>query len=96
MKTSNTNAIGDLLNSIFKEKKFEDGLLAAHVRREWRDVVGAKVASATGGIWVERRVVFIEVKSSIVRAELKMISRDLVVALNKRIGGNAIADVIIR
>ena len=96
MKSGKTNAVADLLKSIFKEKKFEDGLLSAQIKREWVEIVGVKVASVTGNMWVKEGVLFVEVKSSIIRAELKMISRDLVGVVNRRLGDNVITDMVVR
>ncbi|WP_320053720.1 DUF721 domain-containing protein [uncultured Acetobacteroides sp.] len=96
MKPGKTYAVSDLLKSIFKDKKFEEGLLSAQIKREWSDIVGLKVASATGGMWVRERVLFVEVKSSIIRSELKLISADLVKSINRRMGEDAITDLIVR
>jgi predicted nucleic acid-binding Zn ribbon protein len=96
MKSGKTYAVSDLLKSIFKDKKFEEGLLSAQIKREWPEIVGLKVASATGGMWVRERVLFVEVKSSIIRSELKLISGELVKSINRRMGEDAITDLIVR
>lgn len=96
MKSGKTYTMSDLLKSIFKDKKFEEGLLSAQVKREWPDIVGMKVASVTGGMWVKERVLFVEIKSSIIRSELKMISKELVRSVNSRLGEEAITDLIVR
>jgi hypothetical protein len=96
MKTGKTYTVADLLKSIFKDKKFEEGLLSAQIKREWPDIVGAKVTSVTGGMWVKEGVLFVEVKSSIIRSELKLISSELVKSINRRIGEDAITDMIVR
>lgn len=96
MKSGKTYSVADLLKGIFKDKRFEEGLLGAQIKRIWPDIVGVKVASATGGMWVKERVLFVEVKSSIIRSELKMISRELVASINRRLGEDAISDLIVR
>lgn len=96
MKPGKTYAVSDLLKSIFKDKKFEEGLLSAQLKREWPEIVGLKVASVTGGMWVKERVLFVEVKSSIIRSELKLISGELVKSINRRMGEDAITDLIVR
>ncbi|TCN66792.1 DUF721 domain-containing protein [Acetobacteroides hydrogenigenes] len=96
MKPGKTYSVSDILKSIFKDKKFEEGLLSAQIKREWPEIVGVKVASATGGMWVKERVLFVEVKSSIIRSELKLISNELVKVINRRMGEDAITDLIVR
>lgn len=96
MKPGKTYSVSDLLKSIFKDKKFEEGLLSAQVKREWPEIVGVKVASVTGGMWVKENVLFVEVKSSIIRSELKLISKELVKSINRKLGEEAITDLIVR
>ena len=96
MKSGKTYTIADLLKGIFKEKRFEEGLLSAQIKREWPEIVGVKVASVTGPMWVKGNVLFVEVKSSIIRSELKLISGELVKAINRRLGENAINDMVVR
>lgn len=96
MKPGKTYTVADLLKGIFKDKRFEDGLLSAQIKREWPEVVGVKVASATGNMWVKNGVLFVEIRSSIIRSELKMISKELVSSINRRLGEEAISDMIVR
>lgn len=96
MKPGKTYSVSDLLKSIFKDKKFEEGLLSAQVKREWPEIVGVKVASVTGGMWVKESVLFVEIKSSIIRSEIKLISKELVKSINRKLGEEAITDLIVR
>jgi len=96
MKPGKTYSVADLLKTIFNDKRFDEGLLGAQIKRIWPEIVGVKVASVTGGMWVKEKVLFVEVKSSIIRSELKLISKELVKSINRKIGEDAITDMVVR
>lgn len=62
----------------------------------WPTVAGEYVAKSTTSVNVENGVMYVSVKSPLIRNEIMMMRQQLVARLNKEIGENYIKDLIAR
>jgi predicted nucleic acid-binding Zn ribbon protein len=91
-----TEPVGSILREYLKAYDIENKLNEVRLIDSWPDVVGIQIAKRTEKLLVKNRVLFVYLKSSIVRAELLRIREALPEALNKKAGANVIDDIVIR
>ncbi|HUX54739.1 MAG TPA: DUF721 domain-containing protein [Williamwhitmania sp.] len=96
MRNSNSKTIGAILKDLIKEQNLQPGLDKARIILAWPEVVGLNVARETLKVSVHNRVLFVSLRSAIVRSELLMLRKDIVAAINRKVGYSVIDDVVLR
>ncbi|HUW07415.1 MAG TPA: DUF721 domain-containing protein [Williamwhitmania sp.] len=96
MRNSNSKTIGTILKDLIKEQNLQPGLDRARIILAWPEVVGLNVARETLKVSVHNRVLFVSLRSAIVRSELLMLRKDIVAAINRKVGYSVIDDVVLR
>jgi hypothetical protein len=96
MKRSNTQNIKEVVDLILDQLQIKTKLKEVQAIRVWKDMMGKTVERHLGDVTIHRRVMFIKLNSSIVRAELNMMRSEMVKAVNDRVGEKVIDDMVIR
>ncbi|NJK96062.1 MAG: DUF721 domain-containing protein [Bacteroidetes bacterium] len=96
MKRSNTQNIKDVVDLILDQLQIKQKLKEVEAIRVWKEMMGKTVARHLGNVTIHRRVMFIRLTSSIVRAELNMMRSAMVKAVNDRVGESVIDDMVIK
>jgi len=95
-KKHNTTHIKEVIKAYLKQNNVNDGLEKHRVIKEWEGIVGERINSATTNIYIEKDLLFVSIKSPIIRNELKMIKSAIVERINQKAGRNIVKDIIIR
>lgn len=96
MKRSNTQNIRELIDQILDQLQIKGKLKEVEAIRVWKDMMGKTVARQLRDVTIHRRVMFIKLNSSIVRAELNMMKSAMIKAVNDRVGASVIDDMVIK
>jgi predicted nucleic acid-binding Zn ribbon protein len=96
MRRSNTQNIGEVIQELLKELHIDGKLKEIGIINAWDEVVGSKFAKYTSNIFIKNRVLFVHLKSPIVRSELLMHKTAIIKALNEKVGSKVIEDVVLR
>ncbi|TKG92846.1 DUF721 domain-containing protein [Puteibacter caeruleilacunae] len=96
MRRNETQKLSDVLKEYVKKNKMDSHLKEADVVASWEKVLGKTVASSTTKIYIRNRILFVFLKSSIIRNELFMMRDQIKDALNREAGGNVIDHVIVK
>lgn len=96
MRRSFTQPIKDVLRDYIKALDIDGKLKEVKLIGCWPEVIGKNIASKTENIYISKRKLYVQINSSIMRAELMMIREGLVKKLNQMAGGNIIDDLIVR
>jgi predicted nucleic acid-binding Zn ribbon protein len=96
MRRSNTQNIGEVIQELLKELHIDGKLKEISIINAWDEVVGSKFAKYTSNIFIKNRVLFVHLKSPIVRSELLMHKTAIIKALNEKAGSKVIDDVVLR
>jgi predicted nucleic acid-binding Zn ribbon protein len=96
MRRSNTQNIGEVIQEVLKELHIDEKLKEISIINAWDEVVGEKFAKYTDGIYVKNKVLFVHLKSPIVRSELAMHKSALIKGLNEKAGSRVIEEVVLR
>ena len=73
MRRSNVQNIGDVVNELLKNLNIDHKLKEVRLTNSWGEVLGNNVARSTTKIFIKNRVLFVYLKSSVIRSELLMI-----------------------
>ena len=96
MRRSNTQNFKDVVDELLKELGIADKLKEVSIINSWEEVLGTKIARATSRLAVKNKVLFVYLKSSIVRNELMMLKSGIIKALNDKAGSKVIEDIVFR
>ncbi len=70
MRRTKTILVGDLLQEVFSRPDIAAKIAEGELPEVWRTVVGDQVASLTTQLQLNRRILYVQVRSSVVRSEL--------------------------
>jgi hypothetical protein len=96
MRRSNVQNIGDVVKDLMKELHIDQKLLEVRIINSWGEILGANIQRATNKIFVKNRVLFVYLKSPIVRNELMMMKSNIIKRLNEQVGEKVIDDLVLR
>lgn len=84
------------MDQFVKANKLEKGLAEYRLSKSWKDLLGVSVAKKTTDLRIHKGVLFVSLKSSVVRNELEMIKDSLIPRLNEAAGMKVIEDIVFR
>ena len=96
IRRTKTRSLKEVLQEFLRENKLDDRLKERELVRNWEDITGKMVARSTHSIYVKNRILFVEVRSSVIKNELIMIQEGLVKSLNESVGEKLIDKIVIR
>ena len=101
MLKRNARDIGTIIKEVLGEKDsqlnhIQRGVAENRAIRGWNEVLGEGVASYTSNVYLNRGVLIVYLKSSVLRAELMMNKQGLIDKLNEHAGMKIIRDILLR
>lgn len=96
MRRTKTMLLGDLLEEVFSRPEIAAKIAEGELPETWRAVVGDAVADLTTQLQLNRRILYVAVRSSVVRSELLYQRESLRVRLNARSRVPIIDSIIIK
>ena len=88
--------VGEIMGQIMKESNLMQQILEHRAESLWTQVVGPTVAHSTSSVYVRKGILFVGIRSSVIRAHLSMLKSDIISAINTRLGDRVVNDVIFR
>jgi hypothetical protein len=96
MRRSNAQNIGEVLTELLRELQIDSKIKEVGIVNAWSEVLGTKIEKSTSKIFVKNRVLFVYLKSPVVRNELMMLKSSIIKALNEKVGESIIDDIVLR
>lgn len=96
MRRTKAMLMGELLEEFFKRPHIAAKVAEGKLPDTWREVVGEQTAALTTELRLERNILHVRIRSSVVRQELFYQREALREELNRRAGLHLIRAVIIR
>lgn len=88
--TTLKDAIGLMLRSYQLQTRFNETYLEAF----WEKMMGRAIASRTNRLYVNERILYIEIASAPLRSELVLAKQKMIQLINKDMGTDVIDDVV--
>lgn len=96
MRRSNVENINEIVSQLLKELQIDHKLKEVRLINSWNEVLGANIARATSKLFIKHRVLFVYLKSPVVRNELMMLKSGIITSLNEKVGEKIIDDIVFR
>ncbi len=96
MRRKNAEMFGTLLRQFLRSEGIETPLNERRLVAAWPEVMGQAIARYTGDVAVRGGVLYVQLKSPALRANLMMERTALVNRLNAHVGAQVIHEVVIR
>lgn len=96
MKRQEASKVGDILEELLKVQHLDTKLNETKLIQLWPVVLGESIARYTTKLYINRRILYVQLSSSIVRNELMMCREKLIKTLNEQIKASVIDNIIFR
>lgn len=95
MKRQETEEIGNVLQNILKEDRFQKKLRETRLMEIWYEVVGDTVKRYTERLFVSREKLFVKITSPMLKSDLMMRRTSLMEELNEKMGVKVIEEIVL-
>ncbi|MDD4361053.1 MAG: DUF721 domain-containing protein [Bacteroidales bacterium] len=95
MRRKNTQRLAEVLSEVLKNQHLEGKLNETAAIRLWPEVVGKALAEHTDNLYFKYSVLYVHVKSAIIRNELMLIKPQLIKRLNEKIGKPVVKNLVL-
>jgi predicted nucleic acid-binding Zn ribbon protein len=96
MRRSKTISLAEAMQDYIREMKLGNKLQEVGVIGSWESIVGKAISSRTSKIYIIDGVLYVHLKSSIVRNELMMLREALREKLNNQAGAELIREIVLK
>jgi predicted nucleic acid-binding Zn ribbon protein len=96
MKRRDAQPIGELVRHFLRQESLESPLNERRLINAWAEVLGPTIASYTREIYIKNQTLYVHLTSAPLRQELMMGREMLVRTLNRHVGAQVIANIVIR
>jgi predicted nucleic acid-binding Zn ribbon protein len=96
MKRSEFQSLGSAIREYLKEEKIDGKLAEIEAVNSWESIIGKQLARATTSIYIKDGILYVHLKSSIVRNELLMMRNDIIQAINQHIGSRVVKSIVLK
>ena len=96
MRKNNETKLGDAIRAYLKAMGLDRKLKENQLINSWESTLGKAVANSTEKMYINNRVLFVQLNSSLIRQELLMMKTALIARLNQNVGEQIIVDIVLR
>jgi predicted nucleic acid-binding Zn ribbon protein len=93
MDKHKTQRVGDLLPEVLKANKLDQKLNETRLLSAWEEVLGEGIANYTESKYIKNKVLYVKLKSAVLRNELLLSREQIIRSLNDMIGADVIVDI---
>jgi predicted nucleic acid-binding Zn ribbon protein len=94
--SSNDKPLKDVLREFVEVFSLKNKLNQCQVIDKWNEVVGPIIAKHTTNLYIQKKILFVEFDSSIVRNEIFLIKSKLIEELNRGFEKTVIETIILK
>jgi predicted nucleic acid-binding Zn ribbon protein len=96
MMDPNTQPLKDVINELLELYKLSEKIDEVTLMEQWQELMGKMIAQHTKKIYLNKRRLYIEVSSSVVRSELALAKSKIIEMLNKSFGRDIVHDIVLK
>jgi len=97
MRKQESKSLGDILSEYFDDNAaLKTNLAERRAVEAWKTLLGSGVGEYTRNVYLKRNVLYVQLSSSVLRAELQMNKQNLIDKLNEAAGMDAVKDIVLR
>ncbi|NLX80089.1 MAG: DUF721 domain-containing protein [Proteiniphilum sp.] len=93
----NAISVSDMLSDFMdRNPKIKVSLAEHRAISAWKELLGEGVSQYTKNLYFRRNVLFVQLTSSVLRAELLMSKQNLIDRINEQAGMDVVKDIVLR
>ena len=95
MKRIATQPIGKILETFFEDNpRMADKLAEARLINYWNNGMSPAISRYTGDLFIKKRVLYVQLKSAVLKNELMMHREQMIEKLNREVGRRIIEGIV--
>jgi hypothetical protein len=94
--SNNEKPLKDVIREFVEVFRLKNKLYQYRLIDRWEPVVGKMIAKHTKGLSINRKTLYVEMDSSIVRNEVYLLKSKIIEELNKGFGENIIDNIVFK
>ena len=96
MRKSNTQPLGEVLREYIRKMNMENKLKEVDVVASWEQLLGKTIAYYTRNIYLSKKILYVEISSSIVKNELVMMRENIRQRMNEEAGEEMVDKIVFK
>ena len=96
MRKDNNRRVGEIIRELMKNPKLSEKLDNLDAIDVWKEIIGAPLCRYITDQKIYKGVLYIKLKSAVVRNELSYKRSDFIQQINQRIGKKLISDIVLK
>lgn len=96
MRKSNTQPLGEVLREYIRKMNMENKLKEVDVVASWEQLLGKTIAHYTRNIYLSKKILYVEISSSIVKNELVMMREKIRQRMNEEAGEEMVDKIVFK
>ena len=96
MRRSNTQSLSEVLKEYIEQNRLDQKLKEVDVVQNWENLLGKTIARYTKNIYIRKRILFVEISSSVVKNELFMMREEICRRINENPGRDVVSKIIFK
>ncbi|HOV35151.1 MAG: DUF721 domain-containing protein [Dysgonomonadaceae bacterium] len=97
MRKQESKSLGDILSEYFDDNAaLKTNLAERRAVEAWKTLLGSGVGEYTRNVYLKRNVLYVQLSSSVLRAELQMNKQNLIDKLNEAAEMDVVKDIVLR
>jgi hypothetical protein len=96
MRGNNNRTIGDIIRKLMKNPKLAGKLDELDALQVWEELVGEQICKYISDQKIHKGVLYVKLKSAVVRNELSYKKTEFISQINQRIGKKLLTDIVLK
>ena len=95
-RENNENTVGEILKGILQDNRLQTGIDEVVVQDAWRSLMGNGVNTYTRNIVLKNGILYVELTSAVLRAELSYGKDKIIKMINEELRKDVVKEIILR
>ena len=95
-RENNENTVGEILKGILQDNRLQPGIDEVIVQDAWRSLMGNGVNTYTRNVVLKNGILYVELTSAVLRAELSYGKDKIVKLINEELRRDVVREVVLR
>ena len=96
MRGNNNRKVGDIIRKLMKNPKLSEKLDMLNVLDAWEEIIGAPISKYITDQKIYKGILYVKLKSAVVRNELSYKKSDFISQINQKVGKKLITDIVLK
>lgn len=96
MRGNNNRKVGDIIRKLMKNPKLAEKLDKLNALDAWEEIIGAPISKYITDQKIYKGILYVKIKSAVVRNELSYKKSDFISQINQKVGKKLITDIVLK